>query len=94
MPWHEGHFAAGKFSCGGGAAMDDLRVYRICLMTARIADDEERCRAVDRLPRRCASSALPKLWSICLLRISSSNMKRTRYAKDRTGKYRLYYIVR
>ena len=64
------------------------------LQTVRLADDEERSRAVDRFADKVRAFRLTEIMERLPLEDSFEYMKRTQYAKDRTGKYRLYYIVR
>lgn len=64
------------------------------IKAVRIADSEERCRATDEFAAEVRAFRLTEIMERLPLDDSFEYMKKTRYAKDRTGKRRLYYIVR
>ncbi|MDY5626605.1 MAG: hypothetical protein SPF92_03255, partial [Clostridia bacterium] len=64
------------------------------LKTVRIENDEERCKAVDLFAEKVRSFGLTEIMERVNLDDSFEYMKLNRYAKERPGRYSLYYIVR
>ena len=62
--------------------------------TARIEDDEKRSQAVDALAKKVLHFRLTEIMERRNLYDSFDFMKRSRYAKDRTGQYNMYYVVK
>jgi hypothetical protein len=64
------------------------------LQVARIEDATERSEAVDVLAKEILRFRLTEIMERRNLYDSFEFMKRSRYAKDRTGQYNLYYVVK
>lgn len=64
------------------------------MLFALSADDAERCRAVDELAKEIRSFRLTEIMERVDLEDSFERMKRDQYAKDRSNRYTMYYIVR
>lgn len=64
------------------------------LQAVRISDPEKRSEATDRFAAKVRAFRLTEIMERLHLEDSFAYMKRTQYAKDRNGKYRMYYIVR
>ena len=60
----------------------------------RIPDDKKRSEETDRFANDIRAFRLTEIMERIHLEDSFEYMKRSRYAKDRSGKYRMYYIVR
>lgn len=64
------------------------------LQAVRIADPEKRSIATDRFAKDVRAFRLTEIMERLHLEDSFEYMKRAQYARDRSGKYRMYYIVR
>ena len=64
------------------------------LKAVRVADDAARSEATDALADEIRRERLTEIMERINLEDSFTYMKRSQYAKDRTGRYRMYYIVR
>ena len=62
--------------------------------TARIESDAERAEVVDALAEQILRFRLTEIMERRNLYDSFDFMKRSRYAKDRTGQYNMYYVVK
>ena len=64
------------------------------LKVARMENDEQRSAAVDVLAEKVKQFKLTEIMERINLYDSFEYMKRERYAKNREGKYKLYYVVK
>jgi hypothetical protein len=64
------------------------------LLAVRLEDDDARSAATDALARDIRAARLTEIMERRNLYLSFEFMKRSRYAKDRTGQYNLYYVVK
>lgn len=64
------------------------------LKAVRLEEDSARAEATDVLAQRIRRERLTEIMERVNLEDSFEYMKRSRYAKDRQGRYRMYYIVR
>ena len=64
------------------------------LRAVRIADSHKRCAATDKFAKAVRAHRLTEIMERLHPENSFEYMKRTQYAKDRSGRYPMYYIVR
>ena len=64
------------------------------LKTARITDDTQRAMAVDEFAKKVKYHKLTEIMERINLELSFEFMKRAPYARNRDGKYTVYYLMK